>query len=59
MSWIHAGVTPDLEHFAGPDSMVDLFGDFLICPTESYRKGAVQKALIKTVTNRRYVLVHY
>ena len=38
-----------------PASAVYLFGDFLICPTELYKKGAVQTALIKDVKRRRYV----
>ena len=58
MGWLSAGVKPsDRSKYASPESMVNLFGDFLICPTEPFKKGSVQRAKIKSVTHRRYVEV--
>ncbi len=56
-SWLDDGVTPGMKAYASPSSMVYLFGDFLLCPTEPYRQGAVQTAIIKRVQHRRYVPV--
>ena len=56
MSWLEAGV-PDSEksNYASPASAVDLYADFLICPTEPLVKGAVQHAEVKSASHRRYV----
>lgn len=55
LGWLQAGVTDrERAQYATPASMVSLYGDFLVCPTEQFRKGAVQQADVKTVTHRRY-----
>ena len=56
MSWLEAGV-PDSEksNYASPASAVDLYADFIICPTEPLVKGAVQHAEVKSASHRRYV----
>jgi len=56
VGWLEAGVTqPEQRRYASPISTVDLFADFVVCPREPFRKGAVQAAKIKTATHRRYV----
>lgn len=58
LGWISAGVKPsDRSKYASPESMVNLFGDFLICPTEPFKKGSVQRAKVKCVTHRHYVQI--
>jgi hypothetical protein len=42
-------------HYADPAAALDLFGDFEICPTEPFRKGAVQHAKVVVVTHRCYI----
>jgi hypothetical protein len=55
-SWIEAGVKePAKSQSATPLSSVDLFADFLICPTEPFKKGSVQKAKFISAQHRRYV----
>lgn len=54
--WLEQGATQaqkqqDPETYAGD---VFLYGDFVVCPVQPYRKGAVQSAQIRTVTRRRY-----
>ena len=54
--WLEEGATPaqkqqDPASYAG-DAF--LYGDFVVCPVEPYRKGAVQSARIESVTHRRY-----
>ena len=45
--WLLAGVKePEKSEFAAPASLVSLFADFLISPTEPYKKGSVQKAKV-------------
>lgn len=41
--WLEAGAKPT----GACQDNADLFADFLICPTEPYKKGAVQKATVK------------
>ncbi len=56
MDWLEAGVKDsDKTKYACPVGTVDLFADFLICPTEPFKKGSVQKANVKSATHRRYV----
>jgi hypothetical protein len=56
VEWLRAGVRPsDKQDYADPAIAVDLFGDFQICPTEPFRKGAVQQAKVISVTHRHYV----
>ena len=58
MEWLEAGV-PDSEKSqnASPASAVYLFADFLICPTEPFRKGSVQPAQVKSASHRHYVRI--
>lgn len=54
--WLEEGATQaqkeqDPASYAGD---VFLYGDFVVCPVEPYRKGAVQSARIESVTHRRY-----
>ena len=50
--WLEAGAKPT----GACHDNADLFADFLICPTESYKKGAVQKSKVKAAYHRHYVL---
>jgi hypothetical protein len=56
IGWLEEGV-PKSERtkYTSPASVVDLYADFLVCPTEPFRKGAVQEATIKTASHRHYV----
>jgi hypothetical protein len=56
VQWLEA-VVPDSEksHYASPASAVDLYADFVICPTEPFIKGSVQRANVKSASRRRYV----
>jgi hypothetical protein len=57
-SWLEAGVKDsDKSRYAAPASMVYLFADFLICPTEPFKKGSVQRAKVINAQHRSYVLV--
>jgi hypothetical protein len=54
--WLEAGVKEsDRDKYASPASMVNLYADFLICPTEPHKNGVVQRAKIKRALHRRYV----
>ena len=54
--WLEAGVTErEKATLASPASMVYLVADFLLCPTEPFRKGAVQRAEVKSAIHRHYV----
>ena len=56
ISWLVDGVEPaHRKDYASPATAVDLFGDFHVCPTEPFRKGAVQHARVTGVSHRRYV----
>jgi hypothetical protein len=56
VGWLAAGVSrSDRARYASPASMVYLYADFVVCPVEPFRKGAVQTAEIKSATHRRYV----
>jgi hypothetical protein len=56
--WLEAGVNPsDRDKYASPASGLHLFADFLICPTEPFMKGAVQRAKVKSAYHRHYVPV--
>ena len=56
IGWLEAGVTKfERGHLAGPDSAIYLFADFEICPIEPFRKGFVQRARVKSASNRHYV----
>lgn len=57
MGWLEAGVKqPDRVKYASPAQAVDLFADFLICPTEPLKQGAVQHAKVKSASHRHYVI---
>jgi hypothetical protein len=54
--WLEAGIKDaDKSHYANPASMVYLFADFVICPTEPFKKGSVQTARVVSAQHRRYV----
>ncbi len=56
--WLTEGVRrSERENYADAAIAVDLYGDFVICPTEPFRKGAVQHAKVIAVSHRRYVKV--
>src|SRR6185437_14142278 len=58
-SWLEAGVEDSAKsRVATPAaSSVYLFADFLIGPTEPFKKGSVQRAKIISAQHRRYVPV--
>ena len=59
IGWLEAGVKDsDKSQYASPASMVYLFADFEICPTEPFKKGAVQPAKVMSAHNRRYVSIY-
>ena len=53
--WLDEGV-PEASKTgsACPSGEVYLYADFLICPTEPLKRGAVQHAVVKRATHRRY-----
>lgn len=54
--WLDTATTEaEKKKYACPVGQVYLYADFLICPTEPFRKGAVQHAVVKSATHRRYV----
>ncbi len=54
--WLEAGIKDsDKSRYANPASMVYLFADFVICPTEPLKKGSVQTARVMSAQRRRYV----
>jgi hypothetical protein len=56
MKWLLDGVPArERPNQASPESTVYLYADFLVCPTEPLKKGAVQEANIKSASHRRYV----
>lgn len=58
IAWLEAGVPgPERPKYAIPAGEVYLFADFLICPTEPFKKGAAQGAAVKSATHRHYVKV--
>ena len=53
--WLEAGVTDsERAKYASPVSEVYLYADFLICPIEPFRRGAVQRAKVKRAVRRHY-----
>jgi hypothetical protein len=58
ISWLTAGVPPaERRDYASPESAMNLFADFEVCPVEPLRQGAVQQAKILSATHRHYVRV--
>ena len=56
--WLDEGVDLRDRSLVAPLSTVYLFGDFLVCPTEPFKAGAVQEAEIRSIRHRRYVRIH-
>lgn len=59
-SWLEAGVKDSDKskvYGASPASYLNLFADFLICPTEPFKKGSVQRAKVVSSEHRHYVPV--
>jgi hypothetical protein len=46
----------DFIPYRGSDHQDALFEDFTICPTDKYRKGASQAAIIKRIRKAHVVL---
>jgi len=60
IEWLRDRVKPsETRDYADPATAFDLFGDFQICPTEPFRKGAVQYVKVIAVTHRRYIKKPY
>ncbi len=58
MKWLEDGVpASEKANYAIPASAVYLYADFLVCPIEPFKQGAVQRATIKSASHRRYVKV--
>jgi hypothetical protein len=55
--WLEAGIGDKINAAASPISNVSMFADFLVCPVEPLKKGAVQTAIIKSATHRKYLRV--
>jgi hypothetical protein len=54
LDWLRAGMkASDRSKLAVPDDAY-MYADFLVCPTEPFKKGSVQHATIKSASNRRY-----
>lgn len=53
--WLEAGLSEsEKKSLACPVGAVNLYADFLICPTEPFKRGAVQQAVVKSATRRYY-----
>lgn len=53
--WIEVGENQaEKESLACPAGAINLYADFLICPTEPFKKGAVQHVVVKSATDRHY-----
>ena len=58
LDWLNAGVSrKDKEAYVIPASSVYLFADFVVCPTEPFKKRSVQQAEVRSATHRHYVKV--
>lgn len=56
VKWLEVGVkNADKAKDASPASSVYLYAEFVVCPVEPLREGAVQRATIKRATHRRYL----
>ena len=55
ISWLQARATERESKFVSQISLVDMYADFLICPTEPFKKGSVQQAQVKSADHRHYV----
>src|SRR5271155_5431134 len=54
MGWLTVGTMKGDSKDASPESNLNLFGDFMVCPIEPFRQGAVQHAKILSIENRHY-----
>lgn len=53
--WLEAGTNEsERKRYACPAGQVNLYADFLICPTEPYKQGSVQHAVVKSAAHRHY-----
>lgn len=59
VNWIEADNTKAEKQSVIAPSLVYLFADFEICPTEPFKKGSVQHARVLSATHRRYVHIKY
>lgn len=57
LGWLDAGVKEHEQSSSASTSSVYLFADFRVCPVEPYKKGSVQRAMIKSAEHRHYVAV--
>jgi len=58
LKWLEAGVkSTDRPMAVDPASELCLFADFVICPTEPFKKGSVQQAKVKSASRKHYVNV--
>ena len=56
IDWLNEGTTrSERQEYNIPSTAVDLFADFVVCPTEPFKQGSVQKAKVLSATHRRYV----
>src|ERR1035441_6263118 len=55
ISWLEAGISERESKFVSPISAVNLYADFLICPTEPFKKGSVQIAKVESANHRHYI----
>jgi hypothetical protein len=54
--WLEAGITKsERDKLASPASALYLFAEFVICPTEPFKNGSVQRAIVKSASHRHYV----
>jgi hypothetical protein len=59
IGWIENGVKDSAKsNYASPASVMYLFGNFLVCPTEPFKQGSVQHAEVKSVSRRHYTPVN-
>jgi len=55
IDWLEAGVLEsERKNYVSPASVVDLYADFSVCPTEPFKKGSVQQAKITSASHRHY-----
>jgi hypothetical protein len=57
VGWLQAGARDSKYSGCSHASTVDLFADYLICPTEPFKAGSVQQAKMISALHRRYVPV--
>lgn len=55
MKWIEAGITKSERPIVTAPSLVYLYADFEVCPTEPFKEGSVQQAKVLSAAHRHYV----